>query len=260
MEEPGLLVLCGLLLADSGATAKDLLLKRSAEGRPTLLVPRFKADNLAEILGTPTALEICPADFEHVTWEDGAIYAVPGVSTIRTPLGAGKWGTAVGAGPVVFACRPHAAAGPIILCTAAVTGNPPGVQLGEQLRLFLRIAEKAAATCPVPKKDSFGLTDAFPGKAMAQAASVADFLVKAGEVGAALLLTLMACGGDRAKDLPGTARDILGIQLSEESVRSLLPLLPPMPVKELMDGLGEFGWGAHVRLLREKMEAGEIDE
>jgi hypothetical protein len=234
-------VVSALWLTDNADRGRHLLRSRSDAGRATILVPRFKGGDLAPLLGTPCAVEVRAGDFDGVSWEDGQQYGVPGVASFRTALHAGRWGLATGVGPVVLCFRGHTTAGPIILCTAALTSRPPGVPLREQRRLISRILSEIDTHAKRPGQNRQAVGKLEPAR------DLDTYLEEEGAVGAAVLLTLIACNGDRNADLTTVAREILGTGLQREDSERVLCRLPEASVEAMALALRSFGWGAHLR-------------
>jgi hypothetical protein len=249
VENP--LILSGLWVSDNQERGREVLRRRSSSGRVTLLVPRWRAGDIASIVGASTPIEVRASNFDGVAWEDGQQYAVSGVSSLRTALHAGKWAVATGVGTVLLCFRPHMTAGPIVICTAAVAGRPSGVRLEEQRRLLERIvAEAAALASPRSPKP----TEAPPST---PAADLAAFLQEEGPPGAVLLLALLACKGDKAADIAGSAKSHLGVDLDPAELQRLLGRLPETTGPEMAGALRTFGWGAHLRRVEQALAAME---
>src|SRR5207302_3677573 len=102
-------------------------------------------------------------------------------------LHAGKWATAAGLGTAVLAYRPHAGAGAVVLCSAAVTGRPLGVDREAQRALLRRILEEAAAGTVARGEAT---SEADPAGQVAE--NAAAFLEQEREMGAAVVLACLA--------------------------------------------------------------------
>lgn len=239
----GLAVICGLWLQDGGEAAVALLRKRCEVGLVTLLVPRFKAGNLAGLLGAPSAIEVKPGDFSEIVWCEGSIYSVSGVSHFKTSLHAGNWAKAEAGGTTVLGFRTHATAGPIILCSASLTSRPLGIKFEEQQRLFDQIVSCIAAMGVVPKK----VESDEPIRTVSPL-GIEAFLDEFGEQGASLLLALVASNGDREADLAVNAQKAIGLRLTDETV-GLLKQLEETPLPGIESALQKYGWGAYLRRL-----------
>jgi len=245
------LILSGMWASDNQERSREVLRRRSAAGRVTVLVPRWRAGDIAPIVGAPSSIEVRASNFDGVAWEDGQQYAVSGVSSLRTALRAGKWAVATGVGTVLLCFRPHMTAGPIVICTAAVAGRPSGVRLEEQRRLLEWILKEAEslASQRSPKQPE--------ARTNKPAADVATFLREEGPTGAVLLLALLACKGDKAGDLAGSARSRLGVDLEPGELQRVLIRLPETSRPEMATALRAFGWGAHLRRVEQAMAATE---
>lgn len=241
-------VISGIWLAEY-AGAQAFLKSRSEAGLSTLVVPRFAAGDLAHVIGSPSAFEIKAADFDTLVWGDGTEYEVSGVSFFKTSMHAGRLANAKSLGPSIFYYRSHAAAGPVVLCSAAVTGMPIGIKRAAQKSLLSRIDREIKAlapelskkkkACPLPFVSASDFKDPLWG--------VEAFLKETGEQGAALLLALYACNGNRQSRLSQTAREMLGISLQDKMIEESLPMIPETSKETLSDVLTRFGWGAFLR-------------
>jgi hypothetical protein len=247
-------VICGIFLSEDEVSAANLIRTRSQKGFATILTPRFKASDLAPLLGAPAGIELKPADFDTVHWEDGAHYSVSGVCHLQTALHAGRWATATGLGPVVLAYRPRSAAGPIVICTALVAGRPLGVDRNEQRRLLQRILAVTESVLPTRAQ-----IDEKSEGSPAAAPDLDTYLRETGEHGAALLLTILACNGDRESDLADAAGKVLGLQLNLEEIEQNLKRIPQASVADISSSLKQHGWTAYLRrveqFLREREES-----
>ncbi len=243
-------ILCGIWLSECAEAAAGFLHARSHKGLSTIVVPRFKAGDLSAILGAPSGIEVHAADFDTVDWEDGRQYAVSGVCYLKTSLHAGRWAVATGLGPVVLSYRPHSAAGQIVLCTASITGRPPGVDRKEQYRLLERILRDVQSS-----QSSAGQMDSSPRRQVSLL-DLVTFLQETGERGASLLLTLFACNGDREADISEVAARVLGLVLSTREVEAGLKRLQEASPEELSAALRKYGWGAHLRRIEQLLREG----
>ncbi|MCI0390295.1 MAG: hypothetical protein MOB07_16215 [Acidobacteria bacterium] len=232
------LVICALWLWEAAAEAATILQTRSLAGKTTLVVPRFRAGDLMDALKAPSAIGVTGAEFHSLEW-DGQHFDVPGASVFQTSLHAGKWATSTGVGAVIMAYRPHTAAGPIVLCSAAVTGHPLGVDLDAQRALFTKILETAAAQSAVP--DAVNA----PAPRSDQATTIDAFISEEGEVGAAFLLARLATG--EQEELGKVARQCLSIELAKDEIGRLTKRLPQVTAPEITTALRQHGWGAYLR-------------
>jgi hypothetical protein len=241
-------VISGIWLAEY-AGAQAFLKSRSEAGLSTLVVPRFAAGDLAHVIGSPSAFEIKAADFDTLVWEDGTEYEVSGVSFFKTSMHAGRLATAKSLGPAIFYYRSHAVAGAVVMCSAAVTGRPIGIKRTAQKKLLSRIDREIRAlvpelskkkkNCASPLVSASDCTDPLSG--------FEAFLHETGEQGAALLLALYACDGERQSRLSQTAEKMLGISLQDNLIEESLPKIPEASKEALSDVLTRFGWGAFLR-------------
>ena len=232
------LVIGALWLSDEAVLAERVLRARTRSGRSTVVVPRFRGGDLATVLGTPSGITIRAREGRAVTWNDGEEFMVSSVSHVDTVLHAGQWARTE-QGTAVFSYRPHAAAGTVVLCTANVTSRAVGVDRGEQARLLGRILRE----CRGPQADLAETSGHHP----VPVADAGEFLRTEGAKGAALLLALVACEGDRTADLEAIARGRLGLDVGD--ARCLLDRLPDASLDTIETELKEAGWGAHLRLL-----------
>lgn len=245
------LILPGLWISDNPDRSREVLRCRSAAGRVTLLVPRWRAGDIAPVIGASSSIEVHPSNFDGVAWEDGQPYAVAGVSSLRTVLHAGKWAVATGVGTVLLCFRPHMTAGPIVICTAAVAGRPPGVRFEEQRRLLARIlteAEKLVVSFG-QKKPEMHPTEPAP--------DLETYLRDEGPAGAAMLLALIACKANKAADLASSVKARLGIELEPVELQRVLSRLPEASTPEMAVALKASGWGAHLRRVEQAIAAAE---
>jgi hypothetical protein len=243
------LVVCGLWLTGAGAEAPEVLRRRSLAGRATIIVPRFQAGNLAEVLRAPAAVEVTPGSFERFTL-DGQTFPLPGVSYFQTPLHAGRWGMAEGLGTVVLAYRPHAGAGWIVLCSAAAASRPVGDTRDAQRALWQRILVRATAGAARTSGPDAGMTQTD------RPATVEDFLRKEGEAGASILLAWLAAGKREPAALERAARSRLGLVIGEANIARVLGQLPEAEPDQVRVALQRRGWGAHLRRIDRQRDEG----
>jgi len=241
-------VISGIWLAEY-ADAQAFLKSRSEAGLSTLVVPRFAAGDLAYVIGSPSAFEIKAADFSTIVWEDGTEYEVSGVSFFKTSMHAGCLAKAKNLGPSIFYYRSHAVAGPVVLCSAAVTGRPIGIKRATQKKLLLRIDREIRILSPeLPKtKKNYSLQFVSISDCADPLLGLDTFLKETGEHGAALLLSLYACRGEKPLRLSQTAKEMLGILLQDKMIEESLPKIPETSKEALSDVLTRFGWGAFLR-------------
>jgi hypothetical protein len=234
----GPLVVCALWLWEKPEEAKSILRARSQSGRCSLVVPRFRSGDLAQVLISPTSVLVKPGEFNSLLWEERQ-YRVSGTSVFDSALHAAKWATSVGVGTVILGYRAHAAAAPIVLCSAAVTGRPLGVQVEEQRSLFERIIETASSQSvrkEVPTTE---------GKSAGRAPSLDAFLEEEGNLGAAFLMAKFASG--EGCDVRKSARDILSIDFSNEQLAHLEDRVPELCGENVEEVLRRRGWGPYLR-------------
>lgn len=237
-------VLCGLWIAKDPARARALVKSRVDAGRATVFVPRFKAGDLAPIMGAPTSVDVRAGDFSGVTWEDGQHYAVSGLTFLKTNLHAGQWAVASGLGTAVLSYRQRTSAGQIVICTAAATGRPGGVALSEQRRLFVRILDEIGTPSH---------SEAVLEREMEKPTDLESFLVETGDRGAEVLLALLANTGRNAEDVVRSAMAALHLSLRTEQVERILARLPNVDDEAIEVALREHGWGAYIRRLRDAL-------
>lgn len=257
-KEP--LIICGLWLSEE-PDAGNILTSRSKSGLSTLIVPRFKAGDLAGVLNAPASIEITPSDFSSILWEDQTLFNISGVSYFKTSLHAGRLAIAKNLGTTLFYYRSHAAAGPILCCSAAVTGKPIGVKIKEQELLLGQIFSKIKSLEPtlIQEKTDKGATLSEIEDLSADN-SIDGFLSRTGEQGAALILALIACNGTHethVPDITAAAKEMLGIVLSEKEAIKNVKSLPKAPREEMEAALVRFGWGAFIRRLESQKKSRE---
>jgi hypothetical protein len=243
------LIVCGLWLAQQAADASKVLRTRSHAGRTTLVVPRFQAGNLAPVLQAPADIEIVSGEYRTLLWDEQP-YAVPGVSVFQTTLHAGKWATAAGLGTALLAYRPHAGAGAVVLCSAAVTGRPLGVDREAQRSLLQRILVEAAAGIAAAEEIASREDTARPAE------NATAFLEQEREPGAAVLLACIASSSREVSAVRTAARDLLSLDLEQGEVERLLARLPPLGATALRQALTETGWGPFLRRVDATREGG----
>ena len=191
-------------------------------------------------LKAPATINVKSAEFHSLEW-DGQHFDVPGASVFQTPLHAGKWATSTGVGTVILAYRPHTAAGPIVLCSAAVTGRPLGVDSDTQRGLFAKILETAAAQSAVA-----GAVNV-PAPRSEQAPTIDAFIDEEGENGAAFLLARLAA--ESQEEIAEVARQCLSVELDGDEVSRLTNRIPQVSESEIIMTLQQRGWSAYLRRL-----------
>lgn len=239
VAESAPLVVCGLWLAQSVDESRKILRGRAQAGLTTVVVPRIQAGDLSGLLGAPAAVEVVPGEFRGITWE-GQNYAVPGVAVLETSLHAGKWAVAAGVGTAVLAWRPHAGAGAVVLCTAALTGRPLGVEREQQRLLLARILSEAASSTAAPRRDESPASRRVP---------LGTFLDEEAEAGAALLLAWLIAGAEEVEAVRSAAHQLLGLELQKPEVERMLARLVMPGVEEARAELRRRGWGPYLRRL-----------
>jgi hypothetical protein len=190
-----------------------------------------------------------PSNFDGLVWEDGQSYAVPGVSSLRTVLHAGKWAIATGVGTVLLCFRPYITSGPIVICTAAVSGRPTGVRLEEQRRLLARILSEAERLAAPSDQNELKTRPTQP------APDLETYLREEGPAGAALLLALIACNGNKAADLGNSVKARIGVEIDPVELQQVLSRLPESSSPEMAAALRASGWGAHLRRVEQALSA-----
>lgn len=239
-DELNPLVVCALWLWEQPEVAKEILHVRSQSGRMTLVVPRFRAGDLSQVLKSPTTLIVKASEFQNIDWE-GRQYKVSGTSIFESALHAGKWATSLGVGTTVLGYRSHAAAAPIVLCSAAVTGRPLGVQIEEQRALLEKIFETATAQSPARTTEASSEV-----KSAGRAQSLDTFLEDEGGLGAAFLMMRLAAGQAKG-EMNEVARDTLGIQLTPDQFTHLEERIPEVTDESIEEALRQHGWSAYLR-------------
>lgn len=248
LENTGeLAIICGLWLADDPDTSSRVLLARSTRGYPSLIVPRFTAGDIGPVLQAPSEIRIESADFETLQWSDGSQHNVSGVTYLNTALHSGRLGS-IGLGSVVLCYHPHIDAGPILLCTASITGRPSGVKLGDQKELFARILDSITTQVLVVEKKEVV-------KKKPRAENLAEFLLKTGEQGASFLLVLVAAHGKEAQMDKAAGR--LGIRCNKEEMQNYFHLMPEASMDEVRAILKQQGWSAYLRRIAATHNSGE---
>jgi hypothetical protein len=236
-------IVCGLAAHDDPRGMRDLLKKRAGAGYTTVLVPRFRAGDLAGVLEAPAAVMVRNGDATQVRWADGTQFAVSAVTAIDTALHARRWATS-NAGCCVLAYRANTGTGAVVICTAVVAGRALGVDPEEQQSLLSRIFEQAAALETAAEATK---SQAAKPQADEEIRDLETFLQQYAAEGAALLLTVIIAQGNRGADLATIARERLGMSLPADKLAVMLSRLPETTLAELALTLRNHGWGAHLR-------------
>jgi hypothetical protein len=244
-------VLCGLALADDEKSFAELLGRRRKAGHPTIMVPRFRAGDLGPTLSAPVAVNLVVGGGESVSWSDGVLYDVSSVVHLETDLGSGRWATNE-AGTAVLCHRANTAAGPTVVCAAAVASRATGVSRNAQRDLFERILHEAQSLSAV---SSPIVADEAPSAPV----DLAGFLSAYGNDAAAVLLALAAGAEPNVGDVVRVASDLLGIGLEVDLVETLLKQIPDRELDPIRDVLRNNGWGAHLRRVESRVERGGQD-
>lgn len=234
-------VISGQWLWDDARVARDIIQKRSKNGYATLLVPRFKADDVSELLGADNEVKIDLGDFSTVNW-GGEDYAVSGVTVIETPLHAGRWAQTDSKDICVLAYSPHVGAGPIVICTADVCCRTIGVMRSDQQRLLNAILAECEKMKPA--KQSEAVTEESP-----TVTDLSSFVEAFPDQGPILLLALVAAKGNRNGNLAEIIASKLSLEVTPEDMQQLLAALPDVQLDEVRNHLRSSGWRSHVRLL-----------
>jgi hypothetical protein len=241
-HDPRPAVLVGLWLKES-AEAATVLKRRSDAGAMTILVPRFKAGDLAAVLGAPTSIRVQRFEFQHVTWDDQRTFRVPGVTVIRTSLHSGHWAHTQQE-LVVLGYSAHQGSAPAVLCMAGLCSRPFGVEVNEQKALLGAIFSKYRVQRLV--KAPFT-----PEVQLAESAE--DFVRNHGPLAVPMLLAFAATNGSRkAQDLV-TAGWTLGFRLNPVEVAEQLAGLPEVSVDDVTTALTVSGYGGFVRRVKRIM-------
>ena len=222
--------------------AGNLFTTRSSAAKHTLVVPKFRPGDWANILKTPTKVEAVQGEFHSFDW-GSRHHAVPGFIAFRTALHAAKWAAAPGVGTVILGYRPQTAAGVVVLCSAVLTARVAGLSLAVQQGLYRQILE--AASLPVLSNDVS--IEAEPARSPA---TLDEFLEQEHEIGAAVLLGCLLTTEEIPATIDSAAFDQLGIRLDAAAVAHLVNRLPKGATKaEICDVLRRHGWGAYLRRL-----------
>jgi hypothetical protein len=242
-------VICGLEAYQAPQTLGELLKQRSTAGLATILVPRFRAGNLAAMLGAPASIMVQSSEAGFLAWQDGESYGLPVFSVLETPMVAQRWAT-TDAGCCILAWRSGTAKGPVVLCTASVAGPALGADREIQRLLLDRIITSAAAlqphiqttVPPVPATDPLDLN---------------GFLTSGGGDAAAVLLTLYAARGEQNVDLAHLAETWLGMRLSQTLLERAMDFTTESP-EAIVKALIKHGWRAHLRRIDQLLQKDDI--
>jgi hypothetical protein len=252
VNTPYPLILSGLWLFET-PDSKKILQSRSRSGLSSIIVPKYKAGDIGNLIDAPTSVHVVAADFNSVTWKNKSVYDVPGVSYFKTSLHAGRLAIANNLGPVILYSKHSAAYAPVILCSAAVTGSAIGVNRSEQKKLLQEIfSEIQTLESFLVKKNNRVPAASAENNPNSSAVDLNQFLDLSGGKGAALLLLFATSEIVRHSDaalIEKKAKALLGIHLSEDEIKDSLKKLPEVSKQEILDVLVDFGWGAFLRRL-----------
>jgi len=247
-SDPRPAVLVGLWLNEN-AEAATVLKRRSGAGAMTILVPRFKAGDVAAVLGAPTPIKVQRNEFQHVTWDDQRSFGVPGITVIRTSLHAGHWAHAQQELAVLGYCT-HQGSAPVVLCMAGLCSRPFGVDMAEQRALLDAILSKHCTGRPA---------EAPPTYEVRIAESAKDFVLRRGTPAVPMLLAFAATRGSREVQRLVTAGWNLGFRLNPDEVAEQLAGLPEVSVEDVTTALTACGYGGFVRRAK-RMMAEEVTQ
>jgi hypothetical protein len=235
------LVATGALALDAPGLLKPVLLARMRLGRHSLLLPRFRPGDLANVLNAPSAIEVLTSETAELTWQ-GDAYRVPGSVLFRTNLHANRWAAVDGRGAQMLAYQPTTAHGQVVLCAASVTTPRPGARSEDQRRLLGALIE-VCTSHPGDEETESRPTPIGP-------ISAAALLKNHADLGPPLLLALL--GGAAPEDAAGiveTARRLCGVRLVPEMVAAVGARLTTTR-EEIETALNQAGWTAFVRRVR----------
>ena len=239
-EEP--LVLTGALAVSKAKELRRIVRGRMQAGLGTLVLPRFRPCNLADVLAAPSDIEVLPLETEKLTWDDNE-YRVPGSVVFRTKLHANKWAIIPGAGVQLMAFQPTTARGIVVLCAAAVTGRRVGSQLEDQRRLLNALL----AACVVRKEPSLEE----PAPANNGSLSPAELLAEYPQPGPGLLIAMLfGASLSEPEQVCERARCLVGVDLEPEIVEQLARRMHGSRC-EIEAALAHAGWSAFVRKARQ---------
>jgi hypothetical protein len=234
------ILVVGLLLTEKPIEAKRLLRNRTAAGLCTIVVPRFHAGDLQNILSAPSAVRLKIGEYDEFLWDDGTACQVPGQTVIETSLHRGQWGVIAGLGVTVLAYRLNEAAGMTVLCTAGIASRRFGIKAEDQRFLFTQIVRRALGTTSKP-------TVYEPAQALGPASSIEELLTSRDPNVATVLLAVALNNGNRDRDKISDTLKRIGFDLSNDTVSQTLARLPDSSVEDMKAHLRNFGWGAFLR-------------
>lgn len=236
------LVVTGALAVSQPTDLKFILRCRMQAGRGTLIVPRFRPCNLAEVLSAPTDIEVLPLETESLKWRDED-YRVPGSVVFRTKLHVNKWAIIPGAGVQLMAFQPTTARGRVVLCSAAVTGRRVGSHVMDQRRLLdaLLAACIAKEEKPVEKSARIDNGPLAPAELLAQYPQQGPGL---------LIAMLFRTPASQPEQLCERARSLVGVDLELGIVEQLARRMRGGR-DEIETALTDAGWSAFVRKARQ---------
>jgi hypothetical protein len=237
------LVATGALALDAPGLLKPVLLARMRLGRHSLLLPRFRPGDLAQVLNAPSMIEVLASETMELTWQ-GDPYRVPGSVLFRTKLHAKRWAAVDGRGAQLLAYQPTTAHGQVVLCAASVTTPRPGARSEDQRRLLGALID----ACTSHPDDEEAENRSAPIGPL----SAAALLKNHADLGPPLLLALL--GGAAPQDAPGiveTARRMCGVRLAPDKVAAVAAQLTGTR-EEIEAALSQAGWTAFVRRVRQR--------
>ncbi len=232
------LIVTGSLAVSHAKGLRRIIRGRMRGGLGTLMVPRFRPCNLAEVLAAPSDIEVFPLESEAIKWNHNE-YRVPGSVLFRTKLHVNKWAIIPGAGVQLMAFQPTTARGRVLLCSAAVTSRRVGSIATDQRRLL----DALLALCVVEKKGPSKKpvpTDDGP-------LSPAELLARYPEPGPGLLISILfGASPKEPEQVCERARCLVGVELSPEVVERLARRMQGNR-NEIEAALTTSGWSAFVR-------------
>ena len=246
-DEPAVIV--GTWLQDDPGGARELIRSRSHRRATTLIVPRLPNLDFAAHVDAPASIELERQSFDSVNFAGERAFAVPGQTTIDSPLSHGRWAVSEAGDPVVLAFRPNEDAGWVVFCTASLCGRGIGLDESAQAGLLEAILGKAALTQPKPREEK---EEPYP------------VTLTCDDLGAVLgerpewvpvFLSLLATEGKRDESALREAAKALGLQLGEDLELDLLPDCGP---DALESALNERGWKAYVRRVHQMTKGNAI--
>jgi len=248
------LVVTGTLAAEAADRLRGLLVARMKAGLGSLLIPRFRPCDLADVLAAPSAIEVLPVETTELDW-NGTPYRVPGSVVFRTKLHVNKWAIVPGCGAQLLAFQPTTARGRVVLCAASVTLRRVGVDAGEQQRLLealLRMCRPVTGT----EADAVhqGTAEAGMKTALRNGPlSPSGLLEEEPEQGPGLLLALLfGASRDSADEIIQRASDLVGVRLDPAHVGPLARRITGSN-DEIEAALVRGGWGTFLRKVRQRL-------